>query len=141
MAPSDDKIWHARLVAWFAALASDHPAAEYEVWAYLGMAVAGACYLGLAVAATVVINLCALPCGVYAGPAWRADARLRLLTFKPGGLPIIAVAGPCWVALALWRAWVDQGAVYALGPFLATPLLALVLVGGLRLANRSRARR
>ena len=76
----------------------------------------------------IVLNAGTLPLGVFAEPVWRKDARFRRLAF-PGGIPIIAVAAPLWLALAAWRNCATYGLAETLAPFVITSLLGFALLG------------
>jgi hypothetical protein len=139
MALSGNTSLHRRLSTWFTATANGKRSGEYNAWILSGAVLTGTIYLALAVIVSLVINIGALPCGVYVEPVWRAEARFRFLTFTPRGIPIIAVAAPSWIAVAVWRAWTEHGALYALGPFVVTPLAALGLIAALMLVRRFQA--
>jgi len=88
-----------------------------------------------------VLNGGALLFGVYFSPIWRNDVRIRRLRFKPDGIPIIAVATPFWIGFSMAKTWIDDGAFMALGPFVLTSGLAIVLFFGTLCLHRLRRSR
>jgi hypothetical protein len=83
--------------------------------------------LGLGLPIWMVLNSGALLFGVYFPPIWRNDPRIRLLRFRPGSIPIIAVVTPLWICASMAKTWKEDGAFMALGPFVLTIGLAMAL--------------
>lgn len=86
--------------------------------------------LGVGLLIWMVLNSGALLFGVYFPPLWPDGMRLRRLRFHPDGIPIIAVATPFWIAVSMTRTWIEDGAFMALGPFVLTSGLAILLFVG-----------
>jgi hypothetical protein len=120
--------WHGRLFVWsYSALGEPVPK-EFDFWRYLATVSGAAAFLFCGGVILIVLNIGTLPLGVYAEPIWQKDARFRRLRF-PGGIPIIAVAAPLWLALAAWHNWATYGVAETLAPFIITGLLGFVLLG------------
>lgn len=97
--------------------------------------------LGVGLLIWIVLNSGALLFGVYFPPIWRNDRRIRRLRFKPDGIPIIAVATPFWIGVSMARTWIEDGAFMALGPFVLTSGLGIVLFAGTLCLHRIRRSR
>jgi hypothetical protein len=97
--------------------------------------------LGVGLPVWMVLNSGALLFGVYFPPIWRNDPRIRLLRFRPGSIPIIAVATPLWICASMAKTWKEDGAFMALGPFVLTVGLAMVLFVGTFCGHRLRRSR
>ena len=104
------------------------PPREFDWWLYCTTVLGAAVFLLCAAAICIVLNIGTIPFGVFVEPIWRAEARFRRLTF-PGGIPIIAVALPFWLAIAAWHSLVTRGLLATLSPFVFTPVLSFALLG------------
>jgi len=131
--------WHARLFVWSYSAFGESAPKEFDLWRYLTTVSGAVVFLFCASVIFIVLNIGTLPLGVLAEPIWRKDARFRRLTF-PGGIPIIAVAAPLWLALAAWRNWATYGIAETLAPFVITVLLGFALLGCCVLFNGVRRR-
>jgi hypothetical protein len=131
--------WHARLFVWSYSAFGEAAPKEFDLWRYLATVSGAVIFLFCAGVILVVLNAGTLPLSVFAEPIWRKDARFRRLTF-PGGIPIIAVAAPLWLALAAWRNWATYGMAETLAPFVITVLLGFALLGCCVLFNGVRRR-
>jgi hypothetical protein len=133
----DTNSWHGRLFVWSYSAFGQKPPREFDLWAY-GVTVLGAVgFLASGVLICIVLNIGTIPFGVFVEPIWRDDARFRRLTF-PGGIPIISVALPFWLALATWHTWQTRGIAEAVGPFVFTTVLGFALLAVFVLSNRLR---
>lgn len=133
----DGKSWHGRLFIWSYTAFNRTPPQQFDLWLYVTTVLAVIVFLICGLAFSIVLNIGTLPFGVFVEPIWRADARFRRLTF-PGGIPIISVALPFWLALATWHTFVTRGPAEAIGPFFFTPVLAFGLLGLVVVFNRMR---
>jgi hypothetical protein len=120
--------WHGRLFAWSYSAFGESVPKEFDLWRYLATVSGAVAFLFGAGVILIVLNAGTLPLGVFAEPIWQKDGRFRRLSF-PGGIPIIAVAAPLWLALAAWRNWATYGIAETLAPFLITALLGFALLG------------
>jgi hypothetical protein len=131
--------WHGRLFVWSYSADGEPVPKEFDLWRYLTTVGGALAFLGCASVILVVLNAGTLPLGVFAEPIWEKDPRFRHLRF-PGGIPIIAVAAPLWLALAAWRNWATYGLVETLAPFVITVLMGFALLGYCVLFNGVRRR-
>jgi hypothetical protein len=131
--------WHGRLFVWSYSADGEPVPKEFDLWRYLTTVAGALAFLACASVILVVLNAGTLPLGVFAEPIWEKDPRFRHLRF-PGGIPIIAVAAPLWLALAAWRNWATYGLVETLAPFVITVLMGFALLGCFVLFNSVRRR-
>jgi hypothetical protein len=131
--------WHARLFVWSYSAFGEPAPKEFDLWRYLTTVSGAVVFLFCAGVIFIVLNIGTLPLGVFTEPIWRKDARFRRLAF-PGGIPIIAVAAPLWLALAARRNWATYGIAETLAPFVITVLLGFALLGCCVLFNGVRRR-
>jgi hypothetical protein len=139
MQPISGDIWHGRLFVWSYSARGEAVPKEFDLWRYLATVAGALAFLVCAFVILVVLNAGTLPLGVFAEPIWQKDACFRRLKF-PGGIPIIAVAAPLWLALAAWRNWATYGLVETLAPCVITALLGFALLGCCVLFNGARRR-
>jgi hypothetical protein len=133
----DATCWHGRLFVWSYSAFGQQPPEKFDAWLYCATVLGAAVFLGCGVVICVVLNIGTIPFGVFVEPIWRTNARFRRLTF-PGGIPIISVALPFWLAIATWHAWVTRGTVDALGPFVFTAALGFALLAIVVSLNKMR---
>ena len=131
--------WHCRLFVWSYSARGEAVPKEFDLWRYVATVSGALAFILCGCIILVVLNAGTLPFGVFAEPVWRKEARFRRLSF-PGGIPIIAVAAPLWLAVAAWRNWAMYGIAETLAPFLITALLGFALLGCCVLFNRVRRR-
>jgi hypothetical protein len=133
------KSWHGQLFEWSYSAFDQQPPQQFDLWLYVVTVAGAVVFLACAVLICIVLNIGTIPFGVFVEPIWRADARFRRLTF-PGGIPIISVALPFWLAIATWHTWVTRGIALALGPFVVTAGLGFALLACFVFFNRARRR-
>ena len=137
MTAIDGNSWHGRLFVWSYSTFDQKPPKQFDWWHYGATVLGAVLFLICAFAICIVLNIGTLPFGVFVEPIWRTDARFRRLTF-PGGIPIISVALPIWLAIAAWHNWMTRGIVHTLGPFVVIGMLGFGLLGCFVLFNRMR---
>ena len=120
--------WHGRLFVWSYSAFGETAPKEFDFLRYLATVSGTLAFILCGCVILVVLNAGTLPFGVFAEPIWLKDARFRRLRF-PGGIPIIAVAAPLWLALAAGHNWATYGIFETLAPFLITALLGFALLG------------
>jgi hypothetical protein len=131
--------WHGRLFVWFYSASGEAVPEGFDLWRYVSTVSGTLAFILCGCVILVILNAGTLPFGVFAEPIWQKDARFRRLSF-PGGIPIIAVAAPLWLALAAWRNWAMYGIAETLAPFVITALLGFALLGCCVLFNGVRRR-
>jgi hypothetical protein len=139
MTAIDGNSWHGRLFIWSYSAFNQAPPRQFDFWLYCGTVLGAVIFLACGVIICIVLNIGTLPFGVLVEPIWRDDARFRRLTF-PGGIPIISVALPFWLALAMWHTFVTRGFVEMVGPFVFTAALGFGLLAAVVILNRMRRR-
>src|ERR1700684_2598217 len=133
----DTSSWHGRLIVCFYAGFDQKPPRQCDPWRYVATLLGAALYLGCSLLFCIPLNIGTIPFGVFVEPVWLPRARFRRLTF-PGGIPIISVALPFWLAIATWHTWRTRGLAEAIGPFVFTAVLAFALLACFVLFNRLR---
>lgn len=133
----DRNTWHGRLFVWSYSAFNQRPPQQFDLWLYAGTVLGAILFIACGLVICLVLNIGTLPFGVFVEPIWRDDARFRRLTF-PGGIPIISVALPFWLALATWHTFMTRGLVEAIGPFIFTAGLGFALLAGVVILNRAR---
>lgn len=131
------KSWHGRLFDWSYFAFGQKPPGQFDLWLYCVTVLGAIVFLASAFLICVVLNIGTIPFGVFVEPIWRPDARFRRLAF-PGGIPVISIALPFWLAIATWQTWVTRGVALALGPFVVTAVLGFALLACFVVFNRWR---
>jgi phosphatidylglycerophosphate synthase len=135
----DANSWHGRLfTGLYSAFGKEAPR-QFDLWFY-GAAVFAAALLFVAgLIIFVVLNIGAIPLGVYFEPVWRANARFRRLRF-PGGIPVIGIAVPIWALVGAWHNWIERGAALSVAPFAVMIVFGFGFLGLIVALNRLRTR-
>ncbi|PHP65655.1 hypothetical protein CSC94_17550 [Zhengella mangrovi] len=127
--------WHGRLYALihrtFGARMEDDPDG-FTYWTLVALA---ALFLAASAIIFVVTNICTLPFGVYARPAWENPNRFVLLFF-PKRVPVIAVAVGIYFVLIAARQWSERGLFATVGPFVVMIAVLVASFGGFIALNR-----
>ena len=119
--------WHRQLLRRFHVFSEDEPA-QVDILSCSLRTLFIVLFFACTFIIYIVLNLATLPLGVYAEPAWKLNARFRKLRL-PGGIPVIGVATPLWLAVGAWQNWLTRGLGLTLAPFLITAGIGFGLLG------------